>query len=103
MAQFLFIYHGGGIPSPEKAEAAMAAWGAWFGSIGERVVDGGKPVGKSTTINSDGSVVNHGGANPTTGYGVFEAADLNEAIQIARGCPILADGGSVEIAETFNP
>ncbi len=104
MAQFLFVYHGGGKPdSPEAESDTMAAWGRWFESIGDRIVDGGKPVGASTTVNSDGSVDNHGGANPTTGYGLFEAADLDAAIEIARGCPILADGGSVEVAETFAP
>ncbi len=104
MAQFLFIYHGGGQPdSPEAEEEAMNAWGRWFESVGQRVIDGGKPVGMSTTVNSDGSVDDHGGSNPTTGYGVFEAADLAEAIDMAKGCPILADGGSVEVAETFDP
>ena len=81
----------------------MEAWGQWFASIGERVVDGGKPVGLSITVQSDGTVVSDGGANPATGYGVFEAASLEEAITIAQGCPMLADGGSVEVAETFDP
>ena len=45
----------------------------------------------------------HGGANPVTGYGVFAADTLAEAIEMARGCPILKDGGSVEIAATFDP
>lgn len=104
MAQYLFIYHGGGQPdSPEDAERAMQAWGEWFEVIGDRVVDGGNPVGLSTTVKSDGSVEDNGGPNPTTGYGIFEASDLDEAISIAKGCPILSDGGSVELAETFDP
>jgi hypothetical protein len=103
MAQYLFVYHGGGKPeTEEEGEKAMAAWGAWFESIGEKIVDPGKPVGMSTTVHGDGSVTDDGGPNPTSGYGIFEAANLEEAISIAKGCPLLSDGGSVEIAETFD-
>ncbi|MEZ5549377.1 MAG: hypothetical protein R3E82_00660 [Pseudomonadales bacterium] len=104
MAKYLFVYHGGGMPESEKAAAeAMAAWGNWFGSMGGDVVDGGNPVGQSTTVQADGSVVDNGGSNPTTGYSVIEAKDLKDAIAKAKGCPILASGGSVEVAETFDP
>ena len=104
MPKYLFVYHGGGMPdTEEEGRKAMEAWGQWFASIGDKVVDGGNPVGQSTTVKSDGSVVNDGGANPTTGYGVFEAKNVDEAIAMAKGCPILTDGGSVELAETFDP
>ena len=104
MPKFLFVYHGGGMPeSEEAAKKAMQAWRSWFESLGDRIVDGGNPVGPSTTVLSDGDVVDDGGANPASGYGLFEAADVEEAISIARGCPVLADGGSVELAETFDP
>ena len=104
MAKYLFVYHGGGMPESEEAgKKAMEAWGKWFGSMGEKVIDGGNPVGLSTTVMSDGSVVNDGGSNPAAGYGVFEAKNVDEAIAMAKGCPVLADGGSVELAETFEP
>ena len=65
MAKYLFVYHGGGKPSnPEDGKKAMDAWGAWFGSLGAAVIDGGNPVGKSSTVKSDGSLVDGGGANP---------------------------------------
>jgi hypothetical protein len=102
--RFLFVYHGGGMPeSEEEGRKAMAAWGAWFASMGDAVVDGGNPVGQSTTVNDDGRVVSNGGANPATGYSVISAANLDDAIEKAKGCPILASGGSVELAETFEP
>lgn len=104
MAKFLFVYHGGGMPESEaEGEKIMAAWMGWFASMGASVVDGGNPIGPSTTVLSDGSVVGHGGANPATGYGVFEARDLNAAIALAKGCPILMSGGSVEVGELFDP
>lgn len=104
MGRFLFVYHGGGKPETEEGgQKAMEAWGNWFASMGDDVVDGGRPVGLSTTVTSDGSVVGDGGANPVTGYSVVDAKDLNDAIAKAKGCPILSSGGSVEIAETFEP
>lgn len=104
MAKYLFVYHGGGKPeTEEEGTQAMEAWGQWFGSMGENVVDGGSPVGQSSTVTSDGSIVGNGGANPATGYGVFEATTLEEALVMAQGCPLLSSGGSVEVAETFDP
>ena len=104
MAKYLFVYHGGRPPaSQEEGVEAMAAWTGWFASLGAAVVDGGNPVGASSTVLSDGSVVANGGANPTTGYSVIEASDLDDALAKAKGCPILATGGSVEVAATFAP
>jgi len=70
--------------------------------MGPAVVDGGNPVGMSSTVQADGSVAGDGGANPASGYSLIEAADLDEALAKARGCPILQDGGTVEVAETFD-
>jgi len=104
MSRYLFVYHGGGMPeTEEEGMKAMQAWMQWFELVGDKVIDAGNPVGQSSTVQSDGSVRHDGGANPATGYGVFEAASLDEALAIARGCPILASGGSVEVAETFEP
>jgi hypothetical protein len=104
MPKYLFVYHGGSAPkSEEEGKQAMEAWGKWFGSMGQDVIDGGNPVGPSTTVKSDGSVVNDGGTNPATGYSLVEATNVDDAIAKARGCPLLSTGGSIELAETFDP
>lgn len=103
MAKYLFVYHGGGKPqSPEEGQKVMAAWGAWFESLGSAVIDGGNPVGQSSTVNADGSVTPNGGANPASGYSLVEASSDADAAEKAKGCPILASGGSVEVAEAFD-
>jgi len=103
MAKYLFVYHGGSHPeSEEEVAKVMDAWGQWFGSMGSAVVDGGNPVGMSSTVLSDGSVVSNGGANPASGYSLVEAPDLNDAVEKAKGCPILAAGGSIEVAEAID-
>ena len=103
MAKYLFVYHGGKAPSnPADIKRTMDAWGQWFGSMGAAVIDGGNPVGKSTTVRSDGSIALDGGANPVSGYSLIEAPSLDEAHQKARGCPILSAGGSIEIAPALD-
>ena len=103
MTNYLFIYHGGKHPeTPEEMETVMKAWQTWLEELGDSVVDAGNPVGKSVTVNSDGTVENHGGANPAAGYGIFQAESVEAAVEIARHCPILEAGGSVELADIFN-
>lgn len=103
MAKYLFVYHGGSHPeTDEDVAAVMDAWGNWMGSMGAAVVDGGNPVGRSSTVHPDGSVTSDGGPNPASGYGLFEARDLEDAIAKAKACPILEAGGSVELAEVID-
>ncbi len=102
MPQYLFVYHGGTMPeTPEEGAKSMAAWQAWMSDFAEALVDGGAPVGKSTTVTADGSVVENGGANPASGYSLVEADDHEAAQKIARDCPHLKAGGSIEIAQTI--
>jgi hypothetical protein len=104
MAKYVFVYHGSGKPPSDPAEIkkAMDAWGAWFGSMGAAVIDAGNPVGKSSTVKSDGSLAEGGGANPASGYSLIEASSLQDAHKKAKGCPILAGGGSIEIAQAMD-
>lgn len=103
MPKYLFIYHGGSAPTnPADVKKVMDAWVAWFGSMGAAVVDGGNPVGKSSTVKADGSLVDGGGANPASGYSLIEASSLEDAHKKAKGCPILKDGGTIEIAQCMD-
>jgi len=103
MSKYVLAYHGGSMPESEAEQAEiMAAWGAWFESMGAAVVDGGNPISQAKTVNSDGSVSDGGGANPLSGYSVVNAVDLDSALGLAKGCPILAGGGSVEVAEAID-
>jgi hypothetical protein len=99
MATYLFSYHGGsGMVSGEELERVTAAWGAWFGSLGSAVVDPGNPGGATKVVSADGSVADGGPTSPT-GYSLISAASLDEAVAAARGCPVLAAGGMVEVTE----
>ncbi len=100
MPKFIFAYHGGHTPeNEEEGQKVMAAWGAWFTGMGDAVVDGGNPVLKSKTVTRD-AVTDDGGPNPLSGYTVVQAADYDGACNMAKGCPMVADGsGSVEVCE----
>ena len=101
MPKFVFAYHGGKRPeTPEEGARVMALWTQWFQEMGDNVVDGGNPVGMSQTVTSDG-VADGGGANPISGYTLVSASDMQGATDMAKGCPILLDGGSVEVAEAM--
>lgn len=64
-----------------------------------RLVEPGNPVGMSKTVSASG-VADNGGANPTSGYTIVSADDIDAACEIAKSNPMVVDGsGSVEIAE----
>ncbi len=101
MAKYVFTYSGGG-PMPEDQaarDASMAAWEGWFGAMGAAVVDGGNPFGASTTVTAGG--VAEGSSSGVNGYSIVTAADLGAASEMAKGCPMLAFGGTVEVHEVF--
>ncbi|MGB7271613.1 MAG: hypothetical protein WBC90_19085 [Albidovulum sp.] len=102
MPKFVFAYHGGKMPeSAEEGQKIMAAWMKWFETMGSAVVDGGNPVGPSRTVTASGVAMN-GGANPLSGYSLVNAASIDAATDLAKGCPILANGGTIEVAEAMD-
>ena len=99
MPNFMFVYHGGSMPeSQEEIDATMARWGKWMEDNGPSLVDPGNPVGMSKTVSSSG-VADNGGANPVSGYTIVSATDIDAACEMAKTNPMIADGGSVEVAE----
>ena len=102
MSNFVLAYTGGApADTPEAQEASMKAWTEWFQALGDGVVDAGNPFGGAATLASDGST-SEGGRSGLTGYSIIKAHDLSAATAAAKGCPILADGGGVEVYEVFN-
>jgi hypothetical protein len=102
MTTYLLAYHGGHMEqTPEAQQAAMAQWGAWFAGLGDAIVDGGAPVGAARTIATDGTTTDGGGTNPVSGYSLVKAGSLDDALVLAKGCPVLGVGGSIEVCETI--
>lgn len=102
MANYVLLYKGGGGMAADEAarQKIMEAWGRWFGALGENLVDGGNPFGASASIAPNGSVSN-AATSGMSGYSVIKGDSLQAATDAAKGCPVLADGGTVEVYETF--
>jgi len=100
MATYCLVYKGGPGMAMSEAEqqAEMEKWGAWYGSLGDAVVDGGNPFGASAGVATDGSVT-QGGASGLTGYTMLAADSLDAATAMAKGCPVLSSKGTVEVYE----
>jgi hypothetical protein len=96
MGKFVYIYTGGTMPqSEEEGKQLMEAWGAFLGGMGDHIVDQGNAFGAS-------SAVNGGGTSGLSGYSIVSADSLEEATTHAKGCPVLASGGNVEVYETID-
>lgn len=103
MPKFVLAYHGSPkIESKEAGATHMAEWRAWMQGLGDAVVDPGLPVGPSKTILPDGTVTNDGGPNPLSGFTILQADNIDAAIEMAKPCPHMAVGGSMEIAPAID-
>ena len=101
MANFVLVYTGGGMPATEAERGkVIQAWGAWFGQLGEAVVDAGNPFGgEAKTVGSDGSVHDGPVGTLATGYSIIKANSIKSAVDSAKGCPVLKTGGKITVYE----
>ena len=53
---------------------------------------------RTHTVNSDGTVTT-GGTTTMSGYTIVAANSMDAALLIAKACPFLEIGGSLEVAE----
>lgn len=104
MPQYVLTFHGEmGEMAQEGAEfdAMMAAWGQWYGSMGEALVDGGAPFSQQVGIAPDGGDTDVS-ATKMTGYTVIKTPDLAAAKAFAQTCPVLQSGNSIQISECID-
>jgi hypothetical protein len=101
MANYLLTFYGGSgmAPTQEEQAQSLAAWQAWFGQLGDALVDGGNPTSQSRAVSPDGSVMD--ATMAPTGYSIIKADNLDSAVKAAQMCPVLADGATVVVSETF--
>jgi hypothetical protein len=105
MSEYVFLYRGGETGrSPEQYQQAMQKWMAWFKEMAEKghvknqghpLERAGKVVRGSAKSIIDGPFVE--AKDVIGGYSLIEAKDLDEAIELSKGCPILEVEGAVEV------
>ncbi len=100
MANYLLVYHGGAMAETEAAQAeVMQAWTDWFTELGPAVVDGGNPASRTKRIAADGSVSDD--PSGPSGYSIVSAGSIDEAVELAKSCPVLKGGSTIQVVETF--
>ena len=102
MKNFVLLYTGGTIPESEEEQAAvMGAWGAWYGGMGDKIVDGGNPFSRAMNVSADGVGEGSVQSPMATGYTVISAESLEAAVEAVRNHPHTQYGGQVTVHETF--
>lgn len=86
MKKFLFVYNA----SPEPGTETDQDWMNWFGTIGENLVDVGNPFNGGKLVKGGESSDLSSFADFVGGYSLISAADIDEAVSIAKGCPSAA-------------
>jgi hypothetical protein len=93
-------------PSPAQMQAMYEKFNAWRESVKENLIDLGGGLGASRLVTAgpapDGPFVEV--KELVGGYMVITATNMDEAIEVARGCPGLVQAGSgVEVFEIHAP
>ena len=99
MPRYVLTYLGGDRPSsPEEGKHHYAKYMEWLSSLGDSAVSPANPLKNTSTVNSDGTVT-PGGRTSMSGFTIVEAASMEAALSMAKACPFLDIGGSLEVSE----
>jgi len=110
MSQYLYLYRIAdaaqqqAMGTPERAQQSMQRWMAWMQELdasghlkdrGQPLDRTGKVVRGQTRTVTDGPFTE--AKDLVGGFTIVEAKDIDQAVELSRGCPILEGGGSVEV------
>ncbi|HYX84991.1 MAG TPA: YciI family protein [Gaiellales bacterium] len=103
----MLIFRGGAVSrddvSPSVLQAHVEKWYRWSDELarqgrrnrGTPLENGGKAVRGHERIVTDGPYAES--KDLVTGAMIIEASSLDDAVEVARGCPTYEFGGSVEV------
>ncbi|MFG1910112.1 YciI family protein [Kribbella sp. NPDC048928] len=105
--KFMVIFRGGAVGehdlSPAQLQAHLEKWHRWSDALarqgrnntGTALDDQGVTVRGRERVVTDGPYAES--KDLVTGSMIFEADSLEDALEVARGCPTYEFGGSVEV------
>lgn len=109
MKDFMMLFHSepdpNFEPSAEDLEAEIKEWQNWIGGIAAqgKLKNPGEALGfEGKTMHSDGSITDGPYAEVKEfvgGFIIVSAENIDEATQLAKGCPALSNGGKVEVRD----
>jgi hypothetical protein len=107
MAKFLFVYRGSSAATermtPEEMQQHMKKWETWIGEglrkgwildAGDALTPEGRVVNARKVV-TDGPFVE--AKEIVGGFSIVQADTINAAAELAKGCPGLLTGGSVDV------
>ena len=110
MSEYVLLYRNtpeardAAMGTPESARQSMVKWRRWIDDMTAKgqLKNVGLPLQPpGRVVRGPGKAVSDGPYAETKevigGFSVIEAKDFAQAAQIASGCPILENGGSVEV------
>lgn len=100
--------HAHNASNSEAVAKNLQAWITWMGSLAEKGIligaDPFQPIGKQ--VSGTGKIVSDGAyeaaGEQVGGYLLIHANDIDEAVEISKGCPIFNEDGKVEIRPIQN-
>ena len=99
MTRYIIVYLGGNQPkNPEEGKKHFAKYMEWLKSLGSSAVSLANPLKNTNTINPNGSVTT-GSSSAMSGYTIIKAESIDAAVKVAKNCPFLEIGGSLEVSE----
>lgn len=99
MKQFVLVYLGGNHPASEaEAQQHYKKYVEWLTSLGEAIVIPTIPLKDTTTVSPDGNT-SEGGSCQMSGFTIIKADSMEAALSIAKNCPFLDIGGTLEVSE----
>jgi hypothetical protein len=99
--KYVLVYSGGrGVSDdPDERAAQYERWERWMRDLGSAIVQPGAATGAAKTVKVDGAA--DGGSLAVSGYSVLSADDLDAAVRLTGGCPVLEIGGAVDVYEAL--
>lgn len=56
---------------------------------------------QAKTIDPMGKVTDGPAGSPASGYSIIQASSLDDAVKLAKDCPVLQGGAKISVYETF--
>jgi hypothetical protein len=106
MTNFLYLFRGGDAPTtPQAMQEEMQKWIGWMKELGQKGhFKSGEPLEKEGKVLRGKNKAITDGPYPEAkdvvgGYLIVTAETLDHAAQLAKGCPIFDNGGTVEVRQ----
>ena len=112
MDEYIFLFRNSknstAMFSEEELNSYYAKWGAWFDKMNKegKYISGDRLMSEDAKVLSGNEILITDGPFVETkeiigGFAKIRAANIKEALELAKGCPIFLIGGSLELRKNY--